>query len=485
MDFFEDDYETLLDNGRQAVLFVVNYNTFSKHLLLHKIKDLFYENIEHKIGCIVFNHPLESMPSSQNSDILVKSASSDGVCVVLPLQIATKSCYDVIKSFDIDHKSYHKSDFEKVLFLITHSIKDVTIAKSIVFITDDNYDVQSKIIITKINDIIDQNSDCQLVGNSNLCEIMTKDFNIFESKPKKASSDTTLKLGAIDIGVKVFMLYKQFSMPKVITLSKKAMDTPDIVGNSIDEQEDAEYEIVGPVCKGKAVEYVMDDLGGKKGKIKVVYTPEEQVALRNICDIGIEILKVVPLTMDPIGLKESKFFFPSDLKIKNSSKIFTALLQVCWRQRKALIVRFRTSKSMVPRHGYCIPRLQLLRNGVQIAPAGFYMIELATSDDLRYPVSPETVTVADELVNGFTELLNNTKVLNYLDIKDPYLEAHRSKLETLILEENRAVENQFNDLSNLVYTNMPSNLHELVLKYSSTKTKRGAKANHEASKKLK
>ena len=473
MEFFQDTTDDMEDNGRQTVLFVVDYNKFDHELLSSRLKDLFYENIKHKIGCIIFNHPLASLsqsPEQQQLNALEKQALSDGIFILLPIQEAKHPCYLKIKAFKATNKSTHKSDFLKVLSLVCNQIQPLrSDAKNIVFVTDDDYDVNTNYVINRLKDIQAFNSECQLIGMSNLSSEMTRDVNVFDSKPKKASSDTVLVFGALLIGIKVYMLYKQFTKPKMIKLTEH-------------------HEMLPPSKKrAPVVAYQFDEFGKKANKINILYTPEERVQLRNsITETGIEILSFVDLNELPLGLRESRFIFPADHKVANSTKIFTALLQACLNLKKGIIVRYRASKIQVPRLGYLIPRKEVVHHGNQVAPSGFYMIEVAVSDDTRDPAIPEPTTVPDSLIDGFSELLIKSKVDDYLNIKDPLLCAQRQKLESLLLHEMGHVQNDFEIMKTKVALQVPEILGDLMAEHhTKTVAKRTTKVTAPKSKKKK
>ena len=329
MEFFDDADIEIEDNGRQAVLFVVDYKKYSTDIILHRLKDLFYENLDHKVGCILFNHPLEEMPIVEGLNPLEKNAANDGIRLLLPIQIASYKTYPLLKDFRTSTKTIpHKSDFLKVLYLVSSQIKGHKENKNIVFITDEDYDMHSTKITTRLKDIEDFHSECQLIGESNLQERITKDCNVFKSKPKKSSGNTFLQIGSLHIGVKVYMLYKQFQKPKKIRLS-------------------SENTIIGSKKQGKVYSYTMTDLGKKESKLTIKFTPEEKNTLRNISETGIEALDFVEMPETILGLRESKFIYPTDEKYSNSSKVFTALLSSCLTLNKCILVRFRISKSMV------------------------------------------------------------------------------------------------------------------------------------------
>ena len=104
------------------------------------------------------------------------------------------------------------------------------------------------------------------------------------------------------------------------------------------------------------------------------------------------------------------------------------------------------------------------------------MIELAISDDLRSPSIPESVATSDVLIDSFTDLFNNTMIENYMDIRDPYLEAQRSKLEALILHEPSKATNQFAEYKAVVAKHIPTNLADMISEYSTTTKKRASPA---------
>ena len=445
MEFFNDAEEENTNNGTQAVLFVIEYNKYSPELILHRLRDLFYMNVKHKVGCVVFNHPLESIPDRGNErDALLAACSQEGIRVLLPMDVATTKCYDALKQFKISGKSTLKSNFGKVFMLICHIIKPCSNnSANIVFVTDQEFDLHSTVITKRIQDLESYNAECQLVGTSNLSQLMTRDVNIFETKPKKASADTTLKIGALSIGIKVYMLYRPFKKPTPVKLDEN------------------DFPVKGKK-KQKVLEYVMDEFGGKKNPIDVVYTAAERAQLRDISPVGLEVLRVIPCEPHFLGLKESKFVFPADHKITNSSKIFTALLDSCLSNNKALLVKSRTSKIQVPRHCVLIPRAEIISKGVQQTAAGFYMIELAVSDDIRHPQPPEATTVPEELVNSFSNLIMNTPINDYLKIDNPYMEAQRKKLQVLFLNEQEVVENAFEELKVKVNANVPEDLALLM-----------------------
>lgn len=151
----------------------------------------------------------------------------------------------------------------------------------------------------------------------------------------------------------------------------------------------------------------------KFGGEQISFTQEEQKSLRDFGDPVIRIIGFQPHSALPFwaSMKHPTFLYPSEEDFVGSTRVFSALHQTLLKQKKMAIVWFIPRRNAAPVIAAMIPGEEKLDgHGIQMIPAGMWILPLPFADDIRQ--SPETnhLTAPDPLVDKMRTVIQQLQL---------------------------------------------------------------------------
>jgi len=144
---------------------------------------------------------------------------------------------------------------------------------------------------------------------------------------------------------------------------------------------------------------------------KVPISKEEITFARtagNVSGVGLQLLYFVPRRSLPLRLQEGSFcfLFPDEAAVTGSSVMFESLLRDLSAKDLIAVVRLNRTLSAAPQFCAMLPQLEeLTADGDVLQYAGFHVISLPFSDDIRYtPAPPPPVDVSKRISHYRKEL---------------------------------------------------------------------------------
>jgi ATP-dependent DNA helicase 2 subunit 1 len=186
------------------------------------------------------------------------------------------------------------------------------------------------------------------------------------------------------------------------------------------------------------------------GGENILFTDEEVSCMRSLFHPGIELIgfKSIQSLKPHYNIKHSYFLYPSDERILDSRKVFTALLEKCAEKGVMAICRFVPRKTSVARMVAMIPQLEIINaeNEVQEAQPGFHVVILPVANDLRSIAHRPTIdfSAVDEESDLFkvkqkaAEVVQALKLHPGLNLKfhfpNPQLQVFYNVMEAMALQ---------------------------------------------------
>lgn len=181
----------------------------------------------------------------------------------------------------------------------------------------------------------------------------------------------------------------------------------------------------------------------KFGGDQVLFTPEEQKALKIFGTPGIRIIGFKPQSLLPpwASVHKSTFIYPSEEDYVGSTRVFSALQQKLLKDKKMGLAWYIARVNASPMLVAILPGEEKLdEDGGQEMPAGLWIYPLPYADDLRYPPeTPQPLTPSDELVDKMRIVVRQLQLpkAEYRPSRypNPSLQWHYKILQALALEE--------------------------------------------------
>lgn len=180
----------------------------------------------------------------------------------------------------------------------------------------------------------------------------------------------------------------------------------------------------------------------KFGGEQVLFTPEEQKAMKNFGDPIIRIIGFKPASSIPLwcSVNKSTFIYPSEEHFVGSTRVFSALTQTLLRGNKVGLAWYIARQNATPVLVAIIPSEEKLDdNGTQILPMGLWLHPLPYADDIRTPPETYVVRAPDDLVDQMRIIVQQLQLpkAQYIPSRypNPALQWHYRILQAMALDE--------------------------------------------------
>lgn len=226
------------------------------------------------------------------------------------------------------------------------------------------------IIYTSAHEDGDQPTD----GTRKLKEMVTTFHS--KSTPKRATFSANLEFGPnFSIGVKGYATYRHQEKARshfVYTGGEKALIASGITTKLAEDTV-------------KVVDKVEIKRAYKLGGDQVVFSTDEIKGMRHFGDPVIRIVGFKPQSAVRFeyNLKPAQFIYPDETEFVGSTRTFAALHKNLVACQKAGLAWCIPRKNATPFLAALWPSIGELEDGLQVIPAGFFMIQLPYADDLR------------------------------------------------------------------------------------------------------
>ena len=149
------------------------------------------------------------------------------------------------------------------------------------------------------------------------------------------------------------------------------------------------------------------------GGEQILFTPDEVAALRYFGDPGIRIIGFKPISMLPVwaNLKPSTFIYPSEEDYVGSTRVFSALQQKLLTDQKMGVAWFVARKNAAPQIAAVMPGAEKLDElGMQVMPAGLWIIPLPFADDVRQNPETRLVPAPEKLIDQMRTVIQQLQL---------------------------------------------------------------------------
>lgn len=146
------------------------------------------------------------------------------------------------------------------------------------------------------------------------------------------------------------------------------------------------------------------------GEERVRFTPLEVYRMKQVMDPGLKLLGFKPISAidQELHLKTTYFIYPSDARIKGSTKMFRALWEKCLEKEKAVICSCTLRKKSSPKLVALIPQREEADQDQEVIRFdGFRMVQIPYAGDVRNLkiLEKEAAETDDLSVGAFKEII--------------------------------------------------------------------------------
>lgn len=249
---------------------------------------------------------------------------------------------------------------------------------------------------------------------------------------KRALFTTKLEVGpGLNIGVKGYLLYKRQEKARshyVYTSAEKAQIVQGVT-----------TKIAADTAK--VVEKTEIRKAYKFGGEQVVFTPEEMKVMRNFGEPSIRILgfKASSALQFDNNVKPTNFIYPDETTFIGSTRTFAALHKKLVDSDRISICWCITRRSASPQVCAMLPSIEVIEDGVQVHPPGFFLVSLPFADDVRQNPELPLVKAPTSLIDkmrAVVKQLHMPKGYTPEKYSNPALQWHYRILQAIALDED-------------------------------------------------
>lgn len=249
---------------------------------------------------------------------------------------------------------------------------------------------------------------------------------------KRALFSTKLELGlGLNIGVKGYLLFKRQEKARshyVYTSAEKAKIVQAVTTRIVADT-------------AKVVEETEVRKAYKFGGEQVVFTPEEMKSMRSFGEPIIKILGFKPnssLLFDH-NIKPANFIYPDETIYIGSTRTFAALHGKLVQSNKVGICWCITRRNASPQVCAILPSIEVIEDGAQVHPAGFFLVSLPFADDVRQNPEAPLIKASAPLIDRMRAVVKQLHMpKGYIPEKysNPALQWHYRILQAIALDED-------------------------------------------------
>jgi ATP-dependent DNA helicase 2 subunit 1 len=151
----------------------------------------------------------------------------------------------------------------------------------------------------------------------------------------------------------------------------------------------------------------------KFGGEQVAFTPEEQKSLRNFGEPVIRIIGFKSLSALPFwaSIKHPTFIYPTEEDYVGSTRVFSALHQKLLNDEKLALVWFIARRNAAPVVAAMIAGKEKLDDdGLQLLPAGMWILPLPFADDIRQNPETNCITAPEPLIDRMRTVIQQLQL---------------------------------------------------------------------------
>ncbi|KAI5849437.1 SPOC like C-terminal domain-containing protein [Morchella snyderi] len=267
-------------------------------------------------------------------------------------------------------------------------------------------------------------------GTVRLKEMVTSILS--KSTAKRALFNTTMEIGpGLLIGVKGYMLYKRQEKARshyVFTSAERAQLVTGVTTKVAAET-------------ARAVEKTEIRKAYKFGGEQVVFTQEEMKAMRYFGEPVIRILGFKPSSSLQFehNVKPAKFIYPDESTHIGSTRTFAAMHKKLAETDKMGVVWCIARRGGPPQVCALYPSIEVVIDGVQTHPPGFFLIPIPFADDIRQNPDVPIVKAPARLIDRMRAVVKQLHMpKGYIPEKysNPALQWHYRILQAIALDED-------------------------------------------------
>jgi ATP-dependent DNA helicase 2 subunit 1 len=225
-----------------------------------------------------------------------------------------------------------------------------------------------------------------------------------KAAPRRALFSLPLEIGpGLKVGVKGYSLIKRQEVVKSCYVWVGGEQIQIATGATSHVAEDT----------SRAVEKVEIRKAFSFGGEQVIFTEEENRALRNFGDPVIRIIGFKPMKLLPewANYKAPVFVYPDEVDFVGSTRVFSALHRKLLSSQKFALVWFIARRNASPNLAAMIPGDEKIdESGEQTEPPGLWIIPLPYADDIRQNPEAPMVRAPDSLVHFMKEAITQLKL---------------------------------------------------------------------------
>jgi ATP-dependent DNA helicase 2 subunit 1 len=169
----------------------------------------------------------------------------------------------------------------------------------------------------------------------------------------------------------------------------------------------------------------------------------EMKAIKSLEEPSIKLIGFKPRTSlkDYHNLKHSSFIYPDEAAVRGSSVVYACLLQKMLEMDKIAICKMTARAGTSLRLVALVPFRELVKDGIQVYPAGLYVIYLPFADDIREDKKEEETPKSTEAQRlAAVALVRKLRIEDFdcRNFDNPVLQHHYMTLEAIALDRDEA-----------------------------------------------
>lgn len=136
------------------------------------------------------------------------------------------------------------------------------------------------------------------------------------------------------------------------------------------------------------------------------------------------------------NMKHSSFIYPDEAAVRGSSVVFAALLQKMLEMEKIAVCKMTARSNATLRLVALVPFRELVKDGIQVYPTGFYIVYLPYADDIRTIQGEETPKASEAQIGAGISLVRKLRIEDFdcRNFDNPVLQYHYMMLEAIALD---------------------------------------------------